>query len=123
MNGEPVPMGAVGAMGTVGVVGWRDYVEARLVGIEKAIAIAKDNSDHRLNSMNDLRGDRRRQSETFISRAEVTAIVTSIEKDLRVLRESKANLEGKASQLSVTIAMIVAFLGLVVGLIGIVRGI
>jgi hypothetical protein len=42
--------------------------------------------------------------------------MTSVEKDLRILRESKANLEGKATQTSVNISTAIAVIGVMLGL-------
>jgi hypothetical protein len=78
--------------------------------------------EKRLESMNEFRLQLKDQAGTFFTKSEHAVFMTSVEKDLRVLRESKANLEGKASQSAVNVALIVSLLGLALSLIGLVKG-
>jgi hypothetical protein len=55
-----------------------------------------------------------------MSRDEVYAKLQLIENDIRILRESRAELAGKASQKSVTIAFIFSGLGILIALMTLV---
>jgi hypothetical protein len=44
-----------------------------------------------------------------------------VNEDIRILRESKAKMDGKASQLSTNIATAIAIVGLVLSLLGVFR--
>jgi hypothetical protein len=78
--------------------------------------------EKRLESMNEFRAQLKDQAGTFFTRNEHDAYGTSVEKDLRVFREFKANLEGKASQTAVNIALLVSVIGIVISLISAFRG-
>ena len=73
--------------------------------------------EKRLESMNEFRLQLKDQAGTFFTKNEHEVYMSSVEKDLRVLRESKANLEGKASQSSVNVALIISLLGLGISLV------
>ena len=77
--------------------------------------------EKRLESMNEFRLQLKDQAGTFFTRNEHETYIVSIEKDLRVLRESKANLEGKASQSSVNIAYVLAAIGIAMSMIGLLH--
>jgi hypothetical protein len=53
-------------------------------------------------------------------RVEHEAYIKSVEADLRTLREFRANLEGKASQSSVTISLILAAISLLTGITSVI---
>ena len=72
--------------------------------------------EKRLESMNEFRLQLKDQAGTFFTRNEHSTYMTSVEKDLRMLRESKANLEGKATQTSVNISTAIAVIGVMLGL-------
>lgn len=117
-------------------------------GLEKATTIAAAGMDKRLEGMNEFREQLRDQTSTFITRNEHEIIVLRItediknikafdasfftraehqiyrektENDIRILRESKATLDGKASQLSTNIALILAIAGLLISLGGLIN--
>jgi hypothetical protein len=73
--------------------------------------------EKRLESMNEFRLQLKDQAGTFYTKGEHEIYMVSVEKDLRMLRESKATLEGKASQTSVNVALIISVLGLVAALV------
>jgi hypothetical protein len=99
--------------------------------------------DKRLNTMNEIRESLRDQSSTMvtqgehrlvlasieslqssiakmISREDASVLLGRVEEDLRVLRESRAMLAGKASQNSVVFAIALAASGLVMGVVEII---
>jgi hypothetical protein len=102
------------------VVSWRDYVDTRILALEQATNLAAKTLEKRLEGMNEFREALKNQASLFITRSEMELEIEKMEKDIRVLRESKANLEGKASQISVVIALAISILGLFVGIIGLI---
>ena len=77
--------------------------------------------EKRLESMNEFRTQLKDQAGTFFTRNEHEVYMTSVDKDLRMLRESKATLEGKASQSSVNVALIISFVGIALALASMLR--
>jgi prefoldin subunit 5 len=99
----------------------RDYFDSRLESVEKATELAAKTLEKRLEGMNEFREALNNQATMFATRSEVDIQIKKFEKqiektedDIRMLRESKAMLEGKASHLYVTITLVVALLGLFV---------
>ena len=123
-------------------VSLKDYIEAKLAAMALAIKLAKENMDIRLEGMNGLRSDLREAQARASTRPEHDALAKEIAvlrammgehtsgsitrsehdalaKEVGTLALSKAKLEGKASQNSVIWAMVIAVIGIIVGLIGI----
>jgi hypothetical protein len=120
----------------------REFIEQRLEDLERCLdakfhyiedstTLAKDSMERRLDGMNEFRETLRDQSATMLSRAEFDAYHNRlmaensasherIEKDMRSLELSRAELQGKASQTAVLISLGVALLSLLLGAIGIV---
>jgi hypothetical protein len=100
----------------------KEYFESRLAAIEKAVGIAHQSMEARLLSMNEFRASLRDQSMMFVTKAEHDALcdrVDRLDKEVQGLRESRAELAGKASQSSVDNAKIMAFVGIGIGIVGI----
>ena len=89
----------------------REHLETRLEDSRNALILAKEQLEKRLDAMNEWRAQSRDQSGTFLTRNEFTVLHNQLVEDIRYLRESKAKLEGKASQLSVNISLMFALLG------------
>jgi hypothetical protein len=96
----------------------REYIDTRLEAIEKASELAAKLLDVRLESMNEFRNALKDQSGQFVMRSECGIRKQSVDGDIRILREYKAALEGKASHLYVSITLIIALLSLFVGVVG-----
>ena len=96
-----------------------DHFNSRICQIERSIASTAIQLEKRLDSMNEFRAQLKDQATTLMPRSEMDIHFQSIDKDIRELRESKANLEGKASQTSVMIAFIISGLSLLLSLAGI----
>ncbi len=105
----------------------RDYLDFRvnaidekvrlaLTGVEAATALAAQGVDRRLEAMNEFRRALEDQTSRFVTRSELQAMLAPMGADLRVLRESKANLEGKASRMSVIMATAISVTALFIGL-------
>ena len=95
------------------LTGSKEYYEIRFLSMEKAVATAQSALDKRLDGMNEFRSTLKDQSASFITRAEHAAL----EREIQDLRESRAELTGKASQTSVLVAYILSALGLLVSVV------
>ena len=94
----------------------RDYIDTRICAVNEATRIAHSSMEKRLEGMNEFRSALKDQSSTFISRAEHDKVL----EDIRELRESRAELAGKASQSAVIGSYILAVLGLLVSAVSMV---
>ena len=111
-------------MATQGEITLKEYVDTHIKAVfnhadlkyeslDKANKLAADLLDKRLESMNEFRNSLRDQANKFITRDEVNLMIKAIEADIRMLREAKANAEGKVSMTSVMIATIIVVVGLI----------
>ena len=82
----------------------KELFDVKLAALEKSIAVAANLMDTRLHAMNEFRLQLRDQTLTFLTKNEHQIMVDSLHKDIkfitddiRVLRDSKSLLEGKAS--------------------------
>jgi len=94
-------------------------LRTEVTAMKEASRLAKENVDLRLAAMNEFRDAMKDQTDTFLPRAEYLTRHESIEKDIRSLRESRAELLGKASQNSVVVAYIIAAVGIGLSVIAI----
>lgn len=101
-------------------VSLRDYIDTRLRAIEQASGLSQNALERRLEAMNEIRDALKDQNATFITRLEYKAAHDRLVSDIQMLRESKAMLEGKASQSGLNMALTIAVIGLVLSFIGIV---
>jgi hypothetical protein len=102
------------------IVTLKEYVDARLMAIDKATEVAYTMMDARLDSMNEIRNSLRDQGRTFVSKAEYTVAHDRLMDDVRSLRESRALLEGKASTESVNKVGTTALTGIAIGVFGLI---
>lgn len=102
-------------------VSLKEYIETKIGAVEKATTIASANLEKRLEGMNEFRAQLKDQSNTFLTRAEHQSYTEKVDSDIRVLRESKATLEGKASQKSVNLSTILAVIGITIAFISLVH--
>jgi hypothetical protein len=94
------------------------YIDTRLADLETLRRASTVTMEKRLDGMNEFRAALDDTQNKSIYRDEFNAVMGGIDKDIRTLRESKAMLEGKASQQSLNITTLVAVAGLVVAGIG-----
>ena len=87
--------------------------ETKIAANEKAVDLASKTLSARLDLMNEFRSQLKDQSLTFFTRNEHQAYLEKTDADIRMLRESRAQLEGKASQKAVTLSLIIAVFGIV----------
>ena len=109
-------------------VSLRTYFDAKLDALEKSQGLVYEAMGRRLDGLNQFREALRDQQSKFATCIELSAVrerleveTTRFEKEIQVLREFKATIEGKASQQSVFLAYAISILGLLIGIIGLVR--
>lgn len=102
-------------------------LDDRIGALEKATEVAYANQQVRLAGMNEIRDQLRDQASTFITRADLEACVNPLavevrgfSADIRMLREAKATIDGKASQQAVNLSFIFAAIGALLGVIGLI---
>ena len=88
-------------------------LKEKVESLEKSFVSSNHSLDKRLETMNEFRESLKDQTKNYFTKPEHELYVQSVEKDLRMLRESKATLEGKASERSVVFTMVVAIIGIV----------
>jgi hypothetical protein len=101
----------------------KGYIDIKFGNIEKANSLAQDNLNARLETMNEFRNSMKDQASTYITRTEYNLLIGKYDSDIRLLREANAENKGKASQQSVNYAYLIAFIGIVIGVVGIIMNI
>lgn len=69
------------------VAGLKDYTEARIQGIEKAINVANISMTARLEGMNEFREQLKDQASKFVTREEVDKSIQGLGKDIKALEK------------------------------------
>jgi hypothetical protein len=95
----------------------RLYLDSKFDALDVSTKVAYNAMEKRLEGMNEFRQAMADQSNTFVTRSEISQFTDRVNADLRMLRESKAELQGKASQLSVNIALFLSVAGIGISLI------
>jgi hypothetical protein len=67
--------------------------------------------------MNEFRAQLKDQASTFIPRVEYETHYDQVCDDVKDLRESRAELKGKADQSSVNIAYLIGFIGIIIAVL------
>lgn len=98
----------------------RELTDSRLREIEKATIVAASSMEKRLDGMNEFRSTLKDQSARFITQESHNLLQDRTDKDLRELRDWKSGMEGKASQTTVNIAMIISVAGVLFGVVSLV---
>jgi hypothetical protein len=94
-----------------------EKVNGDLRTLENSFNTANVGLEKRLEAMNEFRSQLKDQASGFFTRNEHDQFSKRIEEDIRSLRESRAQLEGKASQNSVNIAYVIAGVSMIISLI------
>ena len=97
---------------STGIVERLVKVEVLLATNEKILNLSREALDRRLNGMNEFREALKDQQMLFVGRKEYDFTLA----DIRELRESRAELQGRASQSSVVWAYILSVLGIMLAL-------
>jgi len=114
-SGDSMPVSGTDSTMTVTL---KEYFDEKFKLLDRANEVAFRAMERRLEGMNEFRDTLRDQATRFVTRDEFTIIKDRLDSDIRVLRDFKSELTGKASQASVNAATIVGFLGLLVGAVG-----
>jgi hypothetical protein len=88
-------------------------LEEQLGAANLALITAQASMEKRLNGMNEFRETLKDQAAQFVTRKEHDFILS----DIRELRESRAMLQGKASQQSVIIAYLISIVSVFLGIL------
>ena len=99
----------------------KEYFEVRVTALEKATTLAAEQMDKRLEGMNEFRGQLKDQGATFLTRNEYAIAHEKLCDDIKLLREFRAQLEGKASQQAVILAMIISVIGIILSIVSLVK--
>jgi len=104
-------------------------IDDRFRAQEKAVVVALQSNEKRLDSMNEFRETLRDQNKTFITRADHDALIISYQKDIESLddkisslNEFRAELKGKASQSQLNITFIFTLISFIIGIAGLILG-
>jgi hypothetical protein len=101
-------------------VSLKEHIESRLSALEKAISEAKHDLEKRLEGMNEFRAQLKDQAYSFITRNEYALCIERINSEINSLKEFKAALDGKASQRSTIISIVISVISLIIGIIAII---
>jgi hypothetical protein len=102
---------------TRNLVSLKEYIDTRLSAQEKATEVAYVAMNRRLEGMNEFRETLRDQAARLATRTELEASLSTVNSELRQLREFRVALEAKASQQSVNVALAMSLVGLALGII------
>ena len=102
------------------IVSLRDHIEQRLKDMDKATNLAYTNLEKRLDAMNEFRQSLKDQNSTFLTQGEYHVWKKSVDEDIRVLRESKSEIAGKADQKQVNNTSTWAYIGLIFSIINLI---
>ena len=101
----------------------KEHIEIRLKALEDAGLKSERLLDVRLASMNEFREALKDQSTKFFTIASHEAYQKAVDADLRVLRESRALLEGKASQSTVNVALLLSTISAFTAIAGLLHSV
>ena len=93
-------------------VSLKEHLNSRLCALEKAVDVAKKEMDRRLEGMNHLES----KLNVYMTKESYETKHELIQRQVDELRIAKAVLDGKASQQSVNVAMIVSIISLLLTL-------
>jgi len=96
----------------------RDYIDARMTAADRAVLIALAAMDKRMDAANELRGALKDLADSAVTKSKYDDDVKRIQEDIRSLRESRAELSGKASQDSLNKTNGTAIAGFIIGALG-----
>jgi hypothetical protein len=98
----------------------KEYFDVRINLMQAAIDVAYRDMEKRLDGMNEFRNTLKDQGATFFPRQEHEVFKVGIDNNFRELFKAKDTAEGKASQSTVNIALVISVFGVLFGIIGII---
>jgi len=97
-----------------------EKVKGQLTAVAATLNTSASSLEKRLEGMNEFRSQLKDQASGFFTRNEHEQFAQRIEEDIRSLRESRAELGGKASALQANITLAIAIIGLALSAISII---
>jgi len=98
-------------------VSLKEYFESKLSAISRETNLAASNMDRRLDSMNEFRSQLEKQAGTFPTRVEFELLREAV----RLLQNSNARAEGKASMSSVFIAYGFSLVSIIIAIYAVMK--
>ena len=117
-----------------GQVTIKEFLEERIDALEDKVSlhlklnqVALDKASAELNArlehMNEFRQQLQRQEGTFLTKENYDVKHTLLEREIASLKETRAELRGRATQQSVYIAYLLALIGIVFTLYDLIKGV
>jgi hypothetical protein len=98
----------------------KEYFDAKLDALEKSICLSRDTLNARLENMNEFRESLKDQTASFFTRKEHDFYAEKIESQLKSLELSRAILEGKASQKTMNVTLMLSIISIIIGVIALI---
>ena len=98
----------------------KEFITEKFNALEKSTESARVSMEKRLDGMNEFRDTLKDQAAKFVTRDDLTIRLDSIGLDIQGLRESRAELAGKASQSSVIGAYVITIISILLSIISLV---
>ena len=91
----------------------REYLESKLEAQEKALNLARDLLNVRLEGMNEFRADLQRLEGSFLTRMQFDAMMTKYDLEIKSLNKSRDETKGKADSFLVYIGWVLAIIAII----------
>lgn len=98
----------------------KDTTATTATALEKSTSASLSMLEKRLESMNEFRASLSDQTRNYYTKSEHDSYQKLVETDLRFLRESRAELQGKASQSSMNVTFGLAAIGALTGMVAVI---
>jgi hypothetical protein len=98
-------------------VSLKEYMLAQCKAHTEATKLAREALEKRLDGMNEIREQLKAQNQTFVTRNEHEFLA----REIQDLKESRAELRGKANQSSVYIAYVFSVIAIIISLLHLLR--
>jgi len=95
----------------------KEFFQVKLDALALALKLAREQLDFRLEGMNHVQHEIREMKASYITRIEHEALV----RDIQELKESRAELRGKASMSSVYISYVIAAISIAISIFAIIN--
>ncbi len=103
------------------IVPLREYMEEKFRALDKATTLMQETINARLDANNEWRDESKQRTTLMVTKDEFILWQSRVVEDIRYLRESKATLEGKASQTSVFISYLLSVIGIFLAVVGMAK--
>jgi len=102
-------------------VSLKEYIDLRFSENQRALEKAERDLSKRLEGMNEFRDALKDQAANFVTRESMDLKLAPMEEKINSLSLSRAHTEGAASQTSVLIAYIVSAIGIILGVVSLLK--